>query len=314
MDRLRWNDCLSLLLGGEACLEQADVVRDWSQSRVLRLQVGTDQGMRTVFAKQAPDGLDLEVEVHRCLAVVPEFPAPAGVHALIGGQEWLLIMQAEGTRLAEAAREQYLSAAGCLAGFHEQAARENWAGAIGLTAALSEQIGRLLVSIPAIVQELVLSGQFTSVDSALLAAVKRMLAAHGASLIRHLDSFPSTLCHGDCHGGNLFIGEAGVQLIDWGSATRAPGLLDLVGLIDVAVRMGNDMGDVTLIIDAYWTSLSEQTRQAYGSRDRAWSVLRVTRALLELEWFARDGDDYGTRANRELGIILDCLASSVPTA
>jgi len=314
MDIMQWNGCLSSWLGEKASVEHADLVRDWSQSRVLRLKVRIGEEARTVFAKQAPGGVDLEAKVYRRLAVAPGFPAPAGVHAVIDGQEWLLIVQAEGLRLADAARKQCLSAAGYLADFHEQAARENWAGAVGLTAALSEHLGRLLVSIPVAVQELAVSGQFTSVDAALLAAAKRALATHGASLLRHLDSLPSTLCHGDCHSGNLFIGEAGVQLIDWGSATQAPGLLDLVGMIDVAVRMRDDIGDVAQILDAYWGSLTEQTRQAYGSRDRAWSVLRVSRALLELEWFVRDGDDYGARANRELGIILDCLAQGVPVA
>lgn len=314
MDITQWNGCLSLWLGGEANIEQIDLVRDWSQSRVLRLKVRTGKGLRTIFAKQAPGGLDTEARIYRQLAGFEGFPAPSGTPVLIADQEWLLLAEAQGLRLAEATPDQYLSAAGYLADFHEQATQASWPAAIGLTAAPTEHIARLLVKLPEAMQKLAVSSQFTSVDTHLLSATREALQTHGPSLIHHLDSFPCTLCHGDCHSGNLFIGAAGIQLIDWGSASYAPGLLDLVGLIDVTTRMREHVGDAHEIVNAYWNGLSAQTRQAYGRLDWAWSLLRVTRALLELEWFVRDGDDYGTRANRELCIILDCLTQEVPVA
>lgn len=308
MNVLWWNECLSGWFGEAAAIEQVELVRDWSQSRVMRLQVRTEKALHTVFAKQAPAGLDTEANVYRQLAAAPGFPAPAGRLTFVDGQEWLLLAQAQGQRLAEAPPEQYLKAAALLADFHERAAQADWPTAIGLSAVLPHRIAALLQTMPASVRALAASGQFRSVDATLLATAERALATQAASLVRQLAALPTTLCHGDCHSGNLFIGVTGVQLIDWGSVSQAPGLLDLVGLIDVAARMRDGIGDVRQIIDAYWSRLGEQTRQAYGNRDQAWSVLRATRALLELEWFVRDGDDYGARANRELGIIADCLA------
>ena len=47
----------------------------------------------------------------------------------------------------------------------------------------------------------------------------------------HLESLwsrgPRTLCHGDCHVGNLFFEPEGVGFLDWQVCARAPGLRDV---------------------------------------------------------------------------------------
>ena len=80
--------------------------------------------------------------------------------------------------------------------------------------------------------------------------------------------------------------------------------MDIVGLLDVAERMGEKCGEKEAVLDAYWTSLPHADRQKYESLDAATRTLSLCRALLELGWFVSTDDDYGERSNRELATIV----------
>lgn len=302
MDLTSWQRVVSERFNQGVVLA-VETVRDWSQSRVIRLKLQTGSKVKVLYAKQAHLGLEQECALYSLAAITPGFPAPRGSKVLVNGEAWLLLEAALGTRLCDTSPECYVRAVEYLAEYHEKAAQANWAEALGLSDKLAG-IPAVASGIAPKLKNLVNSGQFSGLDLELLDRVTLALAREQLAL-SHL---PVTLAHGDCHNGNVFLSPWGIHLIDWGSAARAPGLLDIVGLVDVALRMQNDLGCVDGLLRGYWSCLSSATRRQYKSLDDACRLMRIVRALLELEWFAGTREDYGSRANRELLILNECLA------
>lgn len=303
MDKSQWQKVLDEWLGPGTTVLGIELLREWSQSRVVRIKAQVNGDDLVIFAKQAHVGLDTEIAVYSLAAEARAFPAPAGTRVHVDGVQWLLLNEAQGIRLANSTPDNYLLAAQFLADFHEQAVQSGWPDKANFARDLHSRIATLAEQVIEQVRELVSTGQFTGVDLELVQAAQHVLALQGPELIKRLSLFPTTLIHGDCHSGNIFLTNDGIQLVDWGSAMVAPGLLDIVGLVDVAERMHERAGDLEASVSAYWAKLSVATRSAYGNFGDAWKVMRVVRALLELEWFVKTADDYGTRANRELLII-----------
>ena len=307
MDLLLWQGAITKWLRRSSVVLEAELLREWSQSRVVRIKI-LDAGVkRFIFAKQAHVGLDTEVTIYGLANRVKAFPAPAALCVSIDGEEWLLLEEAKGTRLANSTASNYRQAANSLAVFHERAALRGWPDKVGLNNNLPDRISMLLEQAIDRIRQAVHAEQFTEVDLDLVVSVQSMVNRHGPQLIRRLTLYPTTLVHGDCHSGNIFLSETGIQMVDWGSASVAPGLLDMVGLIDVAERMSEPVGHIPEVISAYWSHLSADTRDGYSDFAQAWRTLRVVRALLELQWFLETDDDYGRRANRELKIIYENL-------
>lgn len=307
MDKSQWQEVLNEWLGTGTTVIGVELLREWSQSRVVRIRAQVKGEDRVIFAKQAHVGIDTEMAIYSLAAETRAFPAPAGRCVRVDKVQWLLLDEAQGIRLANSTPANYRLAAQFLADFHEQALQEGWPDKASFTDDLHSRIAALAEQVIEQVRELVSTGQFTGVDQGLVNAAQRLLDVQGPELIKRLSVLPTTLVHGDCHSGNIFISTHGIQLVDWGSAMVAPGLLDIVGLVDVAERMSERAGGIEAIISAYWTNLSAGTRSAYGNFEKAWLVLRVVRALLELEWFVKTEDDYGTRAHRELSIIYNSI-------
>lgn len=311
MDIAHWQEVIVKWRGADITVIEVELLREWSQSRVLRIKAQVNSKDYVIFAKQAHVGLDTEIAIYSLAGRVRVFPAPEGTCVNVDGTEWLILKEADGTRLAKSAPSNYRKAAEFLASFHELASLEGWSKTASLTHDLNDHVARLLGHIAEDLKQTVQSGQFTCVDLELVEAVQHAVVRQGPELIRRLSLLPTTLVHGDCHSGNIFLTDDGIQLVDWGSAIVAPGLLDIVGLVDVAERMNERAGDIEGIISAYWLQLSSGTRSAYGNFEEAWRVLRIIRALLELEWFTKTEDDYGSRANRELSIICRCLSATL---
>ena len=308
MDKPQWQEVIAKWRGTATTVIDVELLREWSQSRVVRIKAQVNGTQLTIFAKQAHVGLDTEVAIYGLAKENRAFPAPAGTRVSIDGEEWLLLDEAQGTRLARSAPDNYQQAAKFLAEFHELASQKRWPSEANFTYNLPSRVAVLLEHVVESVRQLAGSGKITGVDLELVESVKRILTTQGPELTKRLAVFPTTLVHGDCHSGNIFVDNHGIKLVDWGSALVAPGLLDIVGLIDVAERMNEDAGDLNDVVSAYWSRLSVDTRKAYGDFKQAWRVLRVVRALLELEWFVETDGDYGSRANRELLIISNCLS------
>ena len=147
-------------------------------------------------------------------------------------------------------------------------------------------------------------GEYSRVDPSLLSHVDIAFSQDWPGISAEYGRYPDSLIHGDCHYGNIFLTpEGGICLIDWGSACIAPGLMDLTALVDVSQRMGKHQIHETELLGAYFCELPQPDKQAYGSPDRAWTVCRTVRSLLELEWFATTGEDYGQRVQRELTLL-----------
>jgi len=280
-----------------------ELLRDWSQSRVIRLHVSISGRNRTLYAKQAHVGMERELAIYQLAGQVAAFPAPKGMLVSVEGTKWLLLEEACGTRLANSMPEDYIRAVTYLAEFHETAQHQGWAKKAGLTVCLPGRLSLIIEGIFPAINNSIQDGTFSGVDQVLLSSVHHAVKQHKQYIIDQLIGFPRSLVHGDCHSGNIFLHSEGIHLVDWGSATLAPGLLDIVGLVDVALRMNENIGDAYLILKTYWFGLSETTRTAYESLDKAWQLLSMIRALLELEWFVTTGEDYGNRVNRELNII-----------
>ena len=186
-----------------------------------------------------------------------------------------------------------------LASFHERAAVCAWTEKIAGLADLTTLPG-LAHQVLDATRSRIAQGVYSGVDCALLNLVSGELLSGWPPRARLIPQMPSTLVHGDCHSGNMFLSSDGMQLIDWDSAALAPGLLDLVGLVDVAQRMKESVCEKAALRAAYWQTLSSATRAAYGSIEESWVALHVLRALLELKWFAHTGEDFGDRVQREL--------------
>lgn len=308
LDKEKWQKSIAVRLGKSVTITDIRTIRDWSESRVMRIVAAIDGEAPCVYyAKLAHSGFSTEQAVYRLASHTLSFPAPHGTVMKINGQEWLLLHEARGRRLANCSPQEYRIAAALLAKFHELGAQSAWAEQAGASVSLPKRISIVAMPLFNRLKELVTTKAFTNVDNILLELVTRHLETFLPQLISHLSTMPLTLVHGDCHSGNIFICDDRIELVDWGGAFAAPGLYDVVALIDVAQRMSEPLDSPSEIVDAYWECISNETRQAYGVQQTAWKMLRITRALLELDWFMTTGEDYGDRANRELTIIRDNL-------
>jgi len=293
-------------------VRSVEAVRMWSVSTVLKLHVHTSTGEARLYAKKITPRQRTQARVYEFAAAEPRFPAPhafviSSVHSNVRtgaaappsqmpasddphgepdetgpiGDAWLVTEMARGVRLADAPPQAWQQSAALLASFHEHAATLKWANSIaGLPdlGHLPDLARRAMDTTKLRYTE----GVYSGLDGARLDLVTTELLSAWQSIARRLERMPSTLVHGDCHSGNIFLSSEGLQLIDWDSAARAPGMLDLVALVDVAHRMRELACGAAALRSAYWRSLSADTRSRYGSIEECWAALRVVRALLEL--------------------------------
>ncbi|MHB0887047.1 MAG: phosphotransferase [Bacillota bacterium] len=228
-----------------------------------------------------------------------------------GDDEWLVLEKAEGERLADLRGPgHYLTAARALASFHTRAA--GWlADSAPPSRALQNAVEDLTVTLPGLASSALTAtrrrtadGTSAGADLSLLGQVEELTHHRLPDLIPDVQRFPIALIHGDCHSGNLFLtGDGRLSLIDWSSAGLGPGLLDLAALLDVAERTGDPSDPPGEVRRAYFEALPPIWRAAYGDPERAWDLMGVVRALLELRWFAATGEDFAERVHRELRIV-----------
>lgn len=304
----KWQALLQGLYPGISVSAAVDL-RDWSQSRVVRL-TGTlaDGSPVTLYAKHDRSGRDIETLVYRAAARVPGFPAPAaGFVREPDGAEWLLISAARGNRLADLSAEAWPAACRGLATFHELAGRAGWAAGVTGLRELTVSLADLPWSVIADTRRCMRKGIYAGLCGGALSDVETRLQGAWQGLAANVAAYPVALMHGDSHSGNLFLSSDGtIELIDWAAAQAGPGLLDLVGLLDTAARMHEDC-PAAAAVAAYRNALSDDSRRRYGDFDQALATLSIVRALTELEWFAASDDDYGERANCELAKIEAAL-------
>jgi aminoglycoside phosphotransferase (APT) family kinase protein len=244
----------------------------------------------------------------------PDFPVPRSFsvecresrRGLTG--TWVVSEVAEGLRLAEAPADEWPQAAARLARFHETAADRCWADTATGFFERTTLLSMAQKTMDATVRRCT-EGIYSGGDTAFPDHVAMDLSREWPSMVCLLLRMPRTLVHGDFHSGNVFVSSSGIELIDWDSATVAPGLLDIVGLVDTAERMKETSCDTAAVRRAYLRELSQRTRDAYGRIRDAWLALATLRALLELGWFALSGEDYGGRAQRELTTVHVCCRS-----
>jgi len=295
-------------------VEQLIPIRDWSESRVIRIE-GTRYGKPSVsYLKSSAGNRDIESAVYRFAGLHPSFPAPRADILMLEGEEWLLLDRAEGILLADIpsadAPNAYLAAARRIASFHKKADEDGWTAKLSCLDNLKGRIETLPISILKDLHRLMAKGIYTGVNPSTISQVETVFAQYWPELTEDFRRYPESLIHGDCHYGNLFLTpEGGVCLIDWGSASVAPGLMDLAALVDVTQRMGDKEINEQDVLATYFDELSQSEREAYGNPERAWNVCRSVRAFLELEWFSTTGDDYGPRAQRELILLCSYLES-----
>ncbi|MHB8927620.1 MAG: aminoglycoside phosphotransferase family protein [Bacillota bacterium] len=284
-------------------------LRDWSESRVVRVEGEREGHVVTLYCKLARSGADRELAVYRFAAGHPGFPAPPGFCVKDGDDEWLVLEKVEGERLADfRGSGHYLTAGRALASFHARAA--GWlrdAGARPFMSAV-EDLNALLPGLATVAlaetRRRAGKGIHAGIDLPLLGEVEELTRGVWTKLVQEVRHLPATLILGDCHNGNLFLSDDGrLTLIDWSSAALGPGLLDLVALLDVAERMGDPTDPAAEVRRAYIDALPSNWRALYSDSARAWNLLRIVHALLELRWFAATGEDFGDRANRELMML-----------
>ena len=309
MEDLNWH---KHLLKFSIQVKQLTPIRDWSESRVIRVE-GTRCGKPVVnYLKCSPRDRDTESVVYRFADHHASFPAPGAAAMMVEGKEWLLLDRAEGTLLADIARadaqDAYITAARRMARFHMQSTEDGWTTKIPDLETLKERIEVLPTSVLNDLRQMVAKGKYSGINPSFISLVETASAQWWSELIEEFRSYPDSLIHGDCHYGNLFLTpEDGICLIDWGSASIAPGLMDLAALVDVTLRMGEHDIHESDVLTAYFSELSQSEREAYGNPERAWGVCRSIRAFLELEWFATTGEDYGQRIQRELTLLCTFL-------
>ena len=283
-------------------------LRDWSESCVVRVE-GTLRGKPVVhYLKWSRRCGESESAIYKFAAQHDGFPASKAVFLMVDGEEWLLLDRAEGALLADIARadapDAYVTAARRMARFHMQATAAGWTAQLSGLGALKGRIESLPPAVLEDLRRMVVEGKYSGVNPSLLLQVETASAQLWPGFIKAYRSYPDSLIHGDCHYGNLFLTpEGGICLIDWASASVAPGLMDLAALVDVSERMRVHIAPEPDVLAAYFGELSPSEREAYGKPERAWAVCRSVRAFLELEWFATTGEDYGQRVQRELTLL-----------
>ena len=290
-----------------------EIIRHWHESFVIRIE-GFQYGKPVVkYLKRFSDLSDTEPSIYRFAEGTSEFPAPGSTAFVIDEEVWLLLDRASGTLLADVCSEgvfrAYLNAAKGLAEFHGRAALFRWPNEFQNLLVTPESVESLAEVVLRKLEGKTGTGEFSRVDRSLLLDAERTVEKSWPGIARAFTGFPFTLVHGDCHYGNLFLlPGGGVSLIDWASAAVAPGLVDLVALVDVSLRMGVKPPPWADMLRAYLEGLPENQREAFGEPERAWRVCRCYRAFSELQWFISSGQDYGERARRELGVLNSLMA------
>lgn len=310
MDDLRWEKILKPL---GIKVKSLTGLTDWSESQVVRVDGSTDGIPSVYYLKHCRQGADAEAAVYRFSALHEGFPAPSASFLEIRGEEWLLLRDADGVLLADFveadAPAAYLAGARRLARFHMKAASSGWIEGFPDLKVISERLETLPGLVLGQTKLLAEQGVYSFDDYTLLRQVTALSELGWPSFFGDFLGYPASVIHGDCHYGNLFLtSRGGISLIDWGSAAVAPGLLDIAALADVSLRMKAPSAPENELLSAYLGELPQQERKAYGDPQRAWTVCRAVRAFLELEWFASTGDDYGSRARRELILLNSFLA------
>lgn len=260
------------------------------------------------YLKRFSDLRDTEPSIYRFAEGTPEFPAPGSAELLIDEEVWLVLDRASGTLLADVCGEglsrAYLDAARGLAEYHSRAALLRWTDEFKDLLVTPESVESLPESVLGDLFRKVDTGEFSGVDRSLLRDAARAVEKSWPEIAGVFNGSPFTLVHGDCHYGNLFLPPGGgVCLIDWASAAVAPGLVDLVALVDVSLRMGVRPPPWTDMLFAYLEGFPGDPMIACSLPEKTWKVFRCYRAFSELEWFISSGEDYGARARRELGIL-----------
>ncbi len=254
-------------------------LRDWSESRVVRVE-GTKRGKPVVYyLKWSRRGREPESAIYRFAAHCAGFPASKAVPVMVDGEEWLLLDRAKGTLLADIARTDapgaYVTAARRMARFHKQATAAGWTAQLSGLGTLKGRMEALPFSVLEALRRMVAGGEYSGVSPSLLSLVETASTQLWPGFMKAYRSYPDSLIHGDCHFGNLFLTpEGGICLIDWASASIAPGLMDLAALVDVSQRMREHIAPEPDVLAAYFGELSQSERQAYGKPERAWAACR----------------------------------------
>jgi aminoglycoside phosphotransferase (APT) family kinase protein len=129
-----------------------------------------------------------------------------------------------------------------------------------------------------------------------------------ATLCAELAAFgiPETIQHDDLHDGNVFAGERGYRIFDWGDSVAAHPFLSLVvALRGIAYRfeLGDHDPDLIRLRDAYLERFAEygkavELRRAaalaepLGMLSRAWSWWRVASNVPDPGEFSQAGREW----------------------
>ena len=150
-------------------------------------------------------------------------------------------------------------------------------------------------------------GRITETAERLAAELGEQAPARGrfATLCAELAAFgiPETIQHDDLHDGNVFAGEGGYRIFDWGDSVAAHPFLSLVvALRGIAYRFELGDGDPELerLRDAYLERFSEYGKPAelrraaalaepLGMLSRAWSWWRVASNVPDPAEFSQAG-------------------------
>ena len=213
-----WQAAIRDGFGEEAKVISLEEIRNWSESRVIRIEAMVKGCRKEYYAKWSRTGQAAEVASAKLARLVANFPAPAGAVVAVGGQEWLIQREVSGTPLYRVYDPgAYCVAARELAQFHVRAQQDSWHTGFGTLPRLMEVISDLKDTVFRQIMANAEQGTFTGVDLELLAEAERVLREKWPTLVARLHLYPYTLTHGDCHSGNLFLTPDGLCLIDWAS-------------------------------------------------------------------------------------------------
>ena len=280
-------------------------LREWSESRVIRVE-GIRCGQPVIyFLKRSNRNIEIESTIYRFATHHAEFPAPKANVMTVDGEVWLLLNQAPGNRLADIREpdtyDAYISAARSLAKFHMQAAASGWPDRLSVLKPLKDRLKTLPAIVLKELRQKLVNGEYTGIDVSLINLVEAATETQWYRITKEFGRYPDSLIHGDCHYGNLFLAQTGeMYLIDWSSASIAPGLMDLTALADVSQRMNAPTPPEPELLNAYLGEHAKSEREKYGNPLRAWMICHSVRNFLELEWFNSTSENYGERIQREL--------------
>lgn len=236
MDKVILDKAIRRIFDENVQVNDVQEIKNWSESKVIKIIATFEGSPRSYYAKWSRSGVghNCEEAISRLSTSERAFPAVAGGAFSLDGQGWLMQRDVEGIQLA--ARNDtasYKVAVEQLALFHDAGAQRGWYKKIPGIPNMHAQVQELRHSVFDDVRGAMARECFTGVNLAHLLATEEQLNSDWSALSSLLHRFPQTLVHGDCHSGNLFLTGDGICLIDWSSPMVAPGMLDLVGLLDV---------------------------------------------------------------------------------